>query len=143
MYGIAACIPHDAQTSAVLRRSQHCGSSNSGVQQRRHFWKLPVQRSFADPRPDRLHARRAQGHETAGAGRPQALLRIRPGASPQEMEEGVVLKIEDNLKGVIGVERITSTSKENSASIRVEILKDYDINIVLADIKNAVDIISG
>ena len=64
---------------------------------------------------------------------------VYPGASPQEMEEGVVLKIEDNLKGVIGVERITSKSRENSASIRVEILKGYDINVVLADIKNAVD----
>ena len=62
-----------------------------------------------------------------------------PGASPLEMEEGVVLKIEDNLKGVVGVERITSTSKENSASIRVEIIKGYDINVVLADVKNAVD----
>jgi multidrug efflux pump subunit AcrB len=62
-----------------------------------------------------------------------------PGASPQEMEEGVVLKIEDNLKGVMGVERITSTSKENAASIRVEIIKGYDINVILADVKNAVD----
>jgi multidrug efflux pump subunit AcrB len=26
-----------------------------------------------------------------------------PGASPQEIEEGVVLKIEDNLKGLAGV----------------------------------------
>lgn len=62
-----------------------------------------------------------------------------PGASPQEMEEGVVLKIEDNLKGIIGVERVTSTSQENSASIMVETLKGFDINVVLADVKNAVD----
>ena len=34
---------------------------------------------------------------------------IYPGASPQEIEEGVVLKIEDNLKGLNGVERVTST----------------------------------
>ena len=26
-----------------------------------------------------------------------------PGASPEEIEEGVVLKIEDNLKGIVGV----------------------------------------
>ena len=37
-----------------------------------------------------------------------------PGASPQEMEEGIVLKIEDNLKGLVGVDRVTSTSSENS-----------------------------
>ena len=62
-----------------------------------------------------------------------------PGASPQEMEEGIVLKIEDNIRGLIGVERFTSVSSENSASVRVEILKGYDVDVVLADIKNAVD----
>ena len=30
---------------------------------------------------------------------------VYPGASPQEMEEGVVLKIEDNLKGLVGIDR--------------------------------------
>ncbi|MEQ6121528.1 efflux RND transporter permease subunit [Reichenbachiella sp. MALMAid0571] len=62
-----------------------------------------------------------------------------PGASPQEMEEGIVLKIEDNLRGLIGIDRFTSTSSENSATILVEILKGEDIDAVLADIKNAVD----
>jgi multidrug efflux pump subunit AcrB len=62
-----------------------------------------------------------------------------PGASPQEMEEGVVLKIEDNLKGIVGIERVTSKSFENSASITVETLKEYDTDVVLADVKNAVD----
>ncbi|WP_139959721.1 efflux RND transporter permease subunit [Flavicella sediminum] len=62
-----------------------------------------------------------------------------PGASPQEMEEGVVLKIEDNLKGLLGIERVTSVSRENSATISVETIKGYDINIALADVKNAVN----
>ena len=62
-----------------------------------------------------------------------------PGASPQEMEEGIVLKIEDNLRGLIGIDRFTSTSSENSATVLVEILKGEDIDAVLADIKNAVD----
>ncbi len=62
-----------------------------------------------------------------------------PGASPIEMEEGVVLKIEDNLKGTVGIDRITSVSRENSASINVEILKGKNIDVVLADVKNAVD----
>jgi multidrug efflux pump subunit AcrB len=62
-----------------------------------------------------------------------------PGASPQEMEEGIVLKIEDNIRGLIGIDRFTSVSSENSASIRVEILKGYDVDVVLAEIKNAVD----
>ena len=44
-----------------------------------------------------------------------------PGASPREVEEGIVLKIEDNLKGVTGIDRVTSTSSENFASILVEL----------------------
>ena len=64
---------------------------------------------------------------------------IYPGASPAEMEEGVVLKIEDNLKGIVGVDRVTSVSQENSASISVETVKGKNIDVVLADVKNAVD----
>ncbi len=55
------------------------------------------------------------------------------------MEEGIVLKIEDNLKGLVGVDRFTSTSSENSARIMVEVIKGYDVSVVLDDIKNAVD----
>ncbi|VAW26501.1 RND efflux system, inner membrane transporter, partial [hydrothermal vent metagenome] len=62
-----------------------------------------------------------------------------PGASPEEMEEGIVLKIEDNLKGVVGIERVTSVSRENTATINVEIETNKDIDVVLADVKNAVD----
>ncbi|MEW7290236.1 efflux RND transporter permease subunit [Aquimarina sp. 2304DJ70-9] len=62
-----------------------------------------------------------------------------PGASPQEIEEGVVLKIEDNLKGLEGVDRVTSTSQENSGTITVEITKDEDIDFMLLEVKNAVD----
>ncbi len=62
-----------------------------------------------------------------------------PGASPQEVEEGIVLKIEDNLKGLEGVERVTSTSRENTGSINVEIEKGRDIDFMLLQVKNAVD----
>ena len=64
---------------------------------------------------------------------------VYPGASPVEMEEGVVLKIEDNLKGIVGVERVTSVSRENSASVNVEVEKGKNIDVVLSDVKNAVD----
>lgn len=62
-----------------------------------------------------------------------------PGASPQEVEEGIVQKIEDNLKGVTGVERYTSVSSENSATVTVEVLSDFDTDRVLEDVKNAVN----
>jgi multidrug efflux pump subunit AcrB len=62
-----------------------------------------------------------------------------PGASPQEIEEGIVLQIEDNLKGLEGVDRVTSVSKENSGTITVEIEKGEDIDFMLLEVKNAVD----
>lgn len=62
-----------------------------------------------------------------------------PGASPQEIEEGIVLKIEDNLKGLNGVERVTSTSNENTGRINVEIEKGKNIDFMLLEVKNAVD----
>ena len=62
-----------------------------------------------------------------------------PGASPVEIEEGVVLKIEDNLRGLVNIDRVTSASQENTASITVEIEEGADIDIVLANVKNAVD----
>ncbi|WCO02282.1 efflux RND transporter permease subunit [Psychroserpens ponticola] len=62
-----------------------------------------------------------------------------PGASPQEIEEGIVLQIEDNLKGLKGIDRVTSVSRENSGSITVEIEKDENIDFMLLEVKNAVD----
>ena len=43
---------------------------------------------------------------------------VYPGASPQEVEEGVILKIEENLEGIEGIERITSISRENFGSVK-------------------------
>jgi multidrug efflux pump subunit AcrB len=64
---------------------------------------------------------------------------VYPGASPQEIEEGVVLKIEDNLKGLQGIDRVTSTSRENSGTINIEIEKGRDVDFMLLEVKNAVD----
>lgn len=66
-----------------------------------------------------------------------------PGASPEEVEEGIINKIEENLKGLTGVERFTSTSSENSGSIDIEVLKEYDTDIILQDVKNEVDRINS
>ncbi|MFD2822034.1 efflux RND transporter permease subunit [Lacinutrix iliipiscaria] len=62
-----------------------------------------------------------------------------PGASPQEIEEGIVLQIEDNLKGLRGIDRVTSVSRENSGVITVEIEKGENIDFMLLEVKNAVD----
>jgi multidrug efflux pump subunit AcrB len=64
---------------------------------------------------------------------------IHPGAAPEEVERGVVLQIEDDVKGVTGVERISSVSQENGGVITVEVIKGFDTDVVLQDVKNAVD----
>ena len=61
------------------------------------------------------------------------------GASPQEVEEEVVDKIEDKLDGLNGVDRVTSKSSESFALIRVELLEDADANEVIQDVNNAID----
>ncbi|GAB4341954.1 MAG: efflux RND transporter permease subunit [Flammeovirgaceae bacterium] len=62
-----------------------------------------------------------------------------PGASPDEMEEGITLKIEDALKGIEGIDEVTSTSAENFANITVLAEKNTDFDKLLTDVKNAVD----
>ncbi|ELR73854.1 Acriflavin resistance protein [Fulvivirga imtechensis AK7] len=66
-----------------------------------------------------------------------------PGASPEEMEEGVTLKVEEALTSIAGIDEIISTSSENSANITVVTLESYAIDEVYTDIKNAVDGISS
>ncbi len=66
-----------------------------------------------------------------------------PGASPEEVAEGVVLKIEEQLEGIQGVERVTSISRENVGTVTVETVFGADVNEVLNDVKNAVDRVSS
>jgi len=66
-----------------------------------------------------------------------------PGASPVEMEEGVTSRIEEAVRGLIGIKEITSTSMENMASVSIETTGEYPINEVLQEVKNAVDGISS
>ncbi len=66
-----------------------------------------------------------------------------PGAAPEEIEEGVVLKIEEELEGIEGVDRVTSESLENFASIRVESIKGTNMAGLTQDVKNAVDRINS
>ncbi len=66
-----------------------------------------------------------------------------PGASPEEIEEGIVTKIEDAIKGTTGVERTTSKSSENVATISVELESGADANIVIQDVESSVNSISS
>jgi len=68
---------------------------------------------------------------------------VYPGASPEEMEEGVTLKIEEGIRNLEGIDKIYSTSSENSSRITVVTLKGYDIDEIYTEIKNSVDRISS
>ncbi|MCB9236248.1 MAG: efflux RND transporter permease subunit [Bacteroidia bacterium] len=66
-----------------------------------------------------------------------------PGASPEEMEEGVVLKVEEAIKGIEGIEKVTSVSQENTATITIQGFQKYNADVLLTDVKNAVDRINS
>ncbi len=66
-----------------------------------------------------------------------------PGASPEEVEEGAILKIEENIKGLENMERVTSVSRENSGTVTIEMLKGTDMDEALIKVKNEVDRISS
>jgi multidrug efflux pump subunit AcrB len=62
-----------------------------------------------------------------------------PGASPEEIEEGICVKIEEKLKGIEGISRTLSAANENSGSVTVELESSADAKSVLDDIKKEVD----
>jgi multidrug efflux pump subunit AcrB len=64
---------------------------------------------------------------------------VYPGASPKEMEEGVTMRVEEAIRGIVGIKWVTSTSSENFASITITTTGDYDIDETLMEVKNAVD----
>ncbi len=68
---------------------------------------------------------------------------VYPGASPSEVAESVVLKIEEELDGLEGIERVTSSASEGFGSLSVEITRGAGLDDVLTDVKNAVDRINS
>lgn len=65
------------------------------------------------------------------------------GGSPSEVEDGAIAKIEDNLKGVNGIDRFTSSSENNRGSIEIELLENANAADVLLDVQNAIDRITS
>ena len=66
-----------------------------------------------------------------------------PGASPEEVEEGVILAVEEEVRDLEGVERVTAVANEGNASISVELLSGANPNKSLQDIKNGIDRITS
>jgi multidrug efflux pump subunit AcrB len=62
-----------------------------------------------------------------------------PGAGPEEVEEGILLKIEENLTGVDGIKEIKSAAQEGFGVVTAELMSGEDDDRVLQDVKTAVD----
>jgi len=62
-----------------------------------------------------------------------------PGASPDEVEQGIVLAIEEAVRGLDGVEDVNSTAGESVGQVVIELLRDADSKKALQDVKQAVD----
>ncbi len=63
------------------------------------------------------------------------------GAAPQEVEEGVVIKVEEAIQDVQGIKRIRGNASEGLGTVTAEVQTDADFNEVLNEIKTRVDAI--
>ncbi len=64
------------------------------------------------------------------------------GASPAEVEESVVVKIEEAVDDVEGIKRMDSFAREGLGSVSIEVANGFELNDVMDEIKQRVDAIS-
>ncbi|WP_198264716.1 efflux RND transporter permease subunit [sulfur-oxidizing endosymbiont of Gigantopelta aegis] len=64
-----------------------------------------------------------------------------PGASAEEIEKSIIIKIEEAIQGLPGVENISSLAKEGMASVTIEVEDNSDVTNVLNEVKNQIDAI--
>ena len=57
-----------------------------------------------------------------------------PGSSPEEIEEGICIKIEEQIEGIEGIDRILSTAREGSGEVVVELEPGADAQKILDEI---------
>jgi len=63
-----------------------------------------------------------------------------PGASPEDVEKAICTPVEEALRGVDGVQKISSSANENHGSVWVRLLSNVkDPDAVLKDVKDRVD----
>ena len=66
-----------------------------------------------------------------------------PGASPEEVERGVILAIEEAVQGLEGVKEVTASAQEGVGTVTVEIIEGENIQRLAQDIQNEVDRITS
>ena len=63
------------------------------------------------------------------------------GAAPEEVEEAVCVRIEEQIQGINGIKKISSKSSEGSGTVTIELLEGADMRTVLDEVKTRVDAI--
>ena len=61
-----------------------------------------------------------------------------PGANPEEIEESIVIKIEDQVSGLADVNAVRSVAAPGMASVRIEMNSGADMDQALGDVESAV-----
>ncbi|MEM7431958.1 MAG: efflux RND transporter permease subunit [Pseudomonadota bacterium] len=64
------------------------------------------------------------------------------GATPEDVELGVAVRIEEAVQDIEGIEKITSRSVENSTRVSLEVESGYNAREILDDVKTRVDAIN-
>jgi multidrug efflux pump subunit AcrB len=64
------------------------------------------------------------------------------GAAPEEVEEGVCIRIEEAIQGIDGIEKLTSTATEGACGVSAELIAGYPVDRAVSEVKNAVDAIT-
>ncbi|MYI77914.1 MAG: efflux RND transporter permease subunit [Gammaproteobacteria bacterium] len=65
------------------------------------------------------------------------------GASPEEVEESILYKVEEAVRSVEGVGDVTSEASEGAGRIFVNVASNYEIDAVIDEVKLVVDSISN
>lgn len=65
-----------------------------------------------------------------------------PGAAPQEIEEGINIKIEEAIQDINGIKKVTSVASEGVGAVTIEVDDGYDVQDVLDEAKLRLDAIS-
>ena len=66
-----------------------------------------------------------------------------PGASPADVEQGVILAIEEQIRSIDGIKQVSASASEGYGSITVELDFGVDRNKALSDVKNSIDRITS
>lgn len=62
-----------------------------------------------------------------------------PGASPEEVERGIIVAIEEAVRGLDGVKKVKSTAQEGAGIINIELRDGVDVQRVYQEIQQEVD----